>query len=107
MAIETVPRARDERPRVLKSVPFVLVHLAPLGLLWTGMRASHMLLCVALYFGRMFFITAGYYMLKVMSWLGLVRDLCTPPAHVLTRQLVKDQPDTGMFPELALGSGER
>src|SRR5262245_62089671 len=54
-------RPRDERPLVLKSIPFVLVHLAPLGLFWTGFGARAALLCVALYFGRMFFVTAGYH----------------------------------------------
>jgi stearoyl-CoA desaturase (Delta-9 desaturase) len=54
-------RPRDERPLVLKSIPFVLVHLAPLGLLWTGTRASDLVLCGVLYFGRMFFITAGFH----------------------------------------------
>jgi stearoyl-CoA desaturase (Delta-9 desaturase) len=61
MATGTTQRARDERPLVFKSVPFVLVHLAPLGLLWTGMRAGDVALCSALYFGRMFFITAGFH----------------------------------------------
>jgi len=51
----------DERPLLLKSIPFTLVHLAPLGLIWTGMRASDVLLCALLYFGRMFFITAGFH----------------------------------------------
>lgn len=60
MATGTSQRARDEQPLVLKSIPFVLVHLAPLGLLWTGMRARDVVLCAALYFSRMFFITAGF-----------------------------------------------
>jgi stearoyl-CoA desaturase (Delta-9 desaturase) len=49
-------------------------------------------------------IDVSYYVLKLMSWAGLVSDLRTPPARVLTRQLVKDHPDTGMHPELALGA---
>jgi stearoyl-CoA desaturase (Delta-9 desaturase) len=61
MAQPTSQRALDERPLVLKSIPFVLVHLAPLGLLWTGMRPGDVVLCGALYFGRMFFITAGFH----------------------------------------------
>lgn len=52
---------RDERPLLLKSVPFALVHVAPLGLFWTGMTQRHVLLCALLYFGRMFFITAGFH----------------------------------------------
>lgn len=50
-------------------------------------------------------VDLSYYLLKVMSWLGLVPDLRTPSARVLTRQLVKDHPDTGMYPELALPAG--
>jgi stearoyl-CoA desaturase (Delta-9 desaturase) len=61
MAKGTGSRSRDERPLLLKSIPFVLVHLAPLGLLWTGMRLSNVLWCALLYFGRMFFVTAGFH----------------------------------------------
>jgi len=61
MAQENKQRARDERPLFFKSIPFALVHVAPLGLVWTGMRRSDALLCIALYFGRMFFITAGFH----------------------------------------------
>ncbi len=39
-----------------------------------------------------------YYILKALSWLGLVRDLRRPPAHVLCRNLVKDNVDVGMQP---------
>jgi stearoyl-CoA desaturase (Delta-9 desaturase) len=35
--------------------------LAPIGILWTGFGWREALLCAALYFGRMFFITAGYH----------------------------------------------
>jgi stearoyl-CoA desaturase (delta-9 desaturase) len=44
-----------------KSVPFVLVHLLPLGLFWTGARAVDWVVCGALYFVRMFFITGAYH----------------------------------------------
>lgn len=44
-----------------RSVPFALVHLAPLGLLWTGATAADWVVCFALYVARMFFITAGYH----------------------------------------------
>jgi stearoyl-CoA desaturase (delta-9 desaturase) len=43
------------------SIPFLIMHLLPLGIIWTGMRLSDAVLCVALYYGRMFFITAGYH----------------------------------------------
>ena len=41
------------------TVPFVLAHLACIGLLWTGVSAQWLIVCVALYFIRMFAITAG------------------------------------------------
>jgi stearoyl-CoA desaturase (delta-9 desaturase) len=44
-----------------KSVPFALVHLLPLGLFWTGARAVDWVVCGALYFVRMFFITGAYH----------------------------------------------
>ncbi len=40
---------------------FVLVHLACLGILWSGVTWGSIALCVALYFGRMFAITAGFH----------------------------------------------
>ncbi len=43
------------------TIPFVLAHLACFGILWTGVTTGTLLLCVALYFGRMFVVTAGYH----------------------------------------------
>ncbi len=54
-------RAPDERVNWSKSVPFIVMHLMPLGLLLTGLRVRDLVLCLALYYGRMFFITAGYH----------------------------------------------
>ncbi len=56
-----IDRATDERVSWLKSIPFILMHLMPLGLFWTGIQLRDVLLCVALYVVRMFFITAGYH----------------------------------------------
>ncbi len=42
-------------------MPFVLVHLACLGVFWTGVRWTDVALCLAFYYGRMFFVTAGYH----------------------------------------------
>jgi stearoyl-CoA desaturase (Delta-9 desaturase) len=44
-----------------KSIPFVVIHLLPLGLFWTGARAIDWAVCGALYFVRMFFITGAYH----------------------------------------------
>src|SRR3954468_1935684 len=45
----------------LSSLPFVLIHVAPLGLFWTGVRPIDWAVCAALYFIRMFFITGVYH----------------------------------------------
>jgi stearoyl-CoA desaturase (Delta-9 desaturase) len=49
------------RTQYLRSLPFALVHLAPLALFWTGARPIDWAVCAGLYFARMFFITAGYH----------------------------------------------
>ncbi|MBI3200571.1 MAG: acyl-CoA desaturase [Myxococcales bacterium] len=54
-------RGRDERVSWVKSVPFILMHAMPLGILWTGFGWKEAALCAALYLVRMFFITAGYH----------------------------------------------
>lgn len=43
------------------AIPFVIVHVATIGILWTGVTWGTALLCVGLYFGRMFSITAGFH----------------------------------------------
>src|SRR3954447_14695974 len=54
-------RSGDEQINWVSSAPFLAFHLVPLAMLWTGVPRRAVLLCVALYFGRMFFITAGYH----------------------------------------------
>jgi stearoyl-CoA desaturase (delta-9 desaturase) len=55
------PTPANEKIAWAKNIPFLLVHLMPFGILWTGMRWSDALWCVGLYYVRMFFITAGYH----------------------------------------------
>lgn len=43
------------------AIPFVLVHLACLGAIWTGVRAIDLAVCAALYLLRMWAVTAGYH----------------------------------------------
>ncbi len=45
----------------LTAVAFVAIHVAPLALWWTGVTLADIVVCVALYAARMFFITAGYH----------------------------------------------
>ncbi|MBZ0271630.1 acyl-CoA desaturase [bacterium] len=61
MPISIVVRGADEKVNWLSSVPFFLLHLLPLGALWTGVSWFDVALCVALYYIRMFFVTAGYH----------------------------------------------
>lgn len=43
------------------AIPFVLVHLACLGAIWSGVTWPSVILCIALYWGRIFAIGAGYH----------------------------------------------
>src|SRR3954469_10148223 len=43
------------------AIPFVLVHLACLGAIWTGVSVNALILCAALYVVRMFGVTAGFH----------------------------------------------
>ncbi|MEM8961241.1 MAG: acyl-CoA desaturase [Acidobacteriota bacterium] len=43
------------------TVPFLLVHLACLGVLWTGFTTTSVILAISLYVIRMFAITAGFH----------------------------------------------
>lgn len=43
------------------AIPFVLVHLACLGALWTGVTVQALVVCLLLYGVRMFGVTAGYH----------------------------------------------
>ena len=42
-------------------VPFILVHVACFGAIWSGVTTGALLLCGALYLVRMFGVTAGYH----------------------------------------------
>jgi stearoyl-CoA desaturase (delta-9 desaturase) len=54
-------RGPDEQVNKLTSIPFVLLHLLPLLAIFTGVSVRAVVLCVALYVGRMFCITAGFH----------------------------------------------
>jgi len=43
------------------TIPFILVHLACLGAIWTGVSTRALAVCVTLYVVRMFGVTAGYH----------------------------------------------
>ncbi|MBM3793606.1 MAG: acyl-CoA desaturase [Acidobacteria bacterium] len=51
----------DEKVQWLTSAPFLLMHLGCLAAFWTGASPAAILACIALYWVRMFGITAGYH----------------------------------------------
>jgi stearoyl-CoA desaturase (delta-9 desaturase) len=55
------PKPPDERINRTSSIPFLALHLVPVLAIFTGVSRTDLLLCAALYAGRMFFITAGYH----------------------------------------------
>jgi stearoyl-CoA desaturase (delta-9 desaturase) len=55
------PQSSAKLPNWLKSAPFIAMHLGCLAALFTGVNATAIVLCVVMYFVRMFGITAGYH----------------------------------------------
>ncbi|HVX17307.1 MAG TPA: acyl-CoA desaturase [Acidimicrobiales bacterium] len=58
---KAIARPADERVNFATSIPMIACHFVPLLAIFTGVTTKAVILCVALYFGRMFFITAGYH----------------------------------------------
>jgi stearoyl-CoA desaturase (delta-9 desaturase) len=54
-------RPADEQVNWKTSIPFLLVHALPLLAFVTGVTQTALILLAVTYFGRMFFITAGYH----------------------------------------------
>ncbi|MBV9772589.1 MAG: fatty acid desaturase [Gemmatimonadetes bacterium] len=64
MAAHAAPQHADDHHDDIiypATIPFVLLHLACFGILWTGVSRASLLLCAALYLVRMFGVTAGYH----------------------------------------------
>ena len=55
------PKPPDERINRTSSIPFLALHLVPLLAIFTGVTRTDLIVCAALYLGRMFFVTAGYH----------------------------------------------
>jgi len=49
------------KPVLKQEIAFIIMHLLPIGIFWTGATAFDWILCVSLYFVRMFFITGAYH----------------------------------------------
>lgn len=54
-------RASDEKVHLVKSIPFFAAHLMCLAVIWTGAPIKYVLACIALYYVRMFGVTAVYH----------------------------------------------
>lgn len=54
---------KEERGKIeyKKEIGFLLIHLAPLLIFWTGSTWFDWVICIALYLIRMFFVTGGYH----------------------------------------------
>lgn len=61
MNTQTVQLEKRNKPHLKQEISFLLIHLMPLGALWTGATAFDWILCAFLYFERMFWITGGYH----------------------------------------------
>ncbi|RMF11410.1 MAG: acyl-CoA desaturase, partial [Alphaproteobacteria bacterium] len=57
----TEPGLRPDRIDWRTTIPFVLAHLACLAAIWTGVRLEDVAVGLALYWARMFGVTAGYH----------------------------------------------
>jgi len=55
-----VPQTRS-KPVPRQEIAFLLIHLSPLGAIWTGATLFDWMVCIFLYFSRMFWITGGYH----------------------------------------------
>ena len=55
------PSRPPERVNWITSIPFIVFHAVPLAAIWTGVDAKAIILGVALFWARMFFVTAGYH----------------------------------------------
>ncbi len=60
-ALGSLGRAPDERVNWVSSIPFFLIHGACLAAFFTGVTVTSIVLCLGLFWARMFFITAGYH----------------------------------------------
>jgi stearoyl-CoA desaturase (delta-9 desaturase) len=58
---QATPLRKRNKPILKQEIAFAIVHLLPLGAIWTGATWFDWALCAFLYFSRMFWITGGYH----------------------------------------------
>ncbi len=61
MAKEASLLEKRRRPILKQEIAFLIVHLLPLAAIWTGVTFFDWMVCIFLYFFRMFWITGGYH----------------------------------------------
>ncbi len=61
MGLGVIELKGGDRIPVAKAIPMAAVHLACLAAFFVGFRWSYVAACLALYYVRMFFVTAGYH----------------------------------------------
>lgn len=61
MSTNEVILEKRNKPILKQEIAFTIVHLIPLLALWTGATLFDWMVCIALYFIRMFWITGGYH----------------------------------------------
>ncbi len=61
MASATIALPNGARISLVRSMPFFASHVACLAAFLVGFRWSYLVVCLALYYVRMFFVTAGYH----------------------------------------------
>ncbi|MEN7547766.1 acyl-CoA desaturase [Rapidithrix thailandica] len=49
------------KPLLKQEIGMILMHLVPLAAIWTGATLFDWIVCISLYFIRMFFVTGGYH----------------------------------------------
>ncbi len=54
-------KQRRRRPVSKSEIGFALLHLSPVLIFWTGSTLFDWIVCIFLYFARMFFVTGGYH----------------------------------------------
>ncbi|MFZ9700764.1 MAG: hypothetical protein ACO3AF_06770, partial [Flavobacteriales bacterium] len=58
---EAVKKENRNQPRLIDQYGFGLIHLTPLLMIWSGFTWKDWLVCLFMYYFRMFFISAGYH----------------------------------------------
>jgi stearoyl-CoA desaturase (delta-9 desaturase) len=61
MAVATFEQTADEKIDLVQSIPFFAMHAVPFLAIFTGVNPIDVVLCVVLYYARIFCITAGFH----------------------------------------------